>query len=323
MRRCPSLRSLFTAVALSALAAAALAQTAPMSLKVGGLKTIGLLPVTYGVEKGYFKREGLDVEVVTVNAGPAVISAVASGSVQIGYAASLPVLFARAQSQPVRIFTAFTFETNKPEGQWTWLMASERSGVKSVKDLAGKTIAINASSSLCELLAREHLAKAGVTWDAVKKIVVPFPQMQAALQLGNADAACLVEPFRTNARIAPAVKAVQLASGALAGGAPRHALDVLFVREDWGQANKDALRRFNKGLQAALDDFSRDQAGWRKRVVDEFKLGPTVVSLMKSDFNFTDIVPRTSDIQPLIDGLARQGLLATPLKAEDLVLPLR
>lgn len=314
-----SLRPALVAAGLAALAAAAPAQTA---LKVGGLKTISLLPVSYAVEKGYFKREGLDVEVVTVNSGPAVISAVMSNSVQIGYSASLPVLFARAQNQPVRIFTAFTYETTQPEGQWTWLVASERSGVKSVKELAGKTIAINASSSLCELLAREHLAKAGVAWDAVKKIVVPFPQMQAALQLGNADAACLVEPFRTNVRVAPAIKGVTLASGSLAGGAPRYALDILFAKEDWGNANKDTLRRFNKGLKAALDDFSRDRAAWRKLIADEFKLGPAVVSLMKSDLEFSDLLPKASDIQPLVDGLSRHGLLSAPLKAGDLILPL-
>lgn len=303
------------------LAGAVSAQTA---VKVGGLRTIALLPVTYAVEKGYFKREGLDVEVVSVNSGPAVISALMSDSVQIGYSASLPVLFARAQHQPVRIFTAFTYETSKPDGQWTWLVASERSGVKSLKDLAGKTVALNASGALCELMVREHLAKAGVAWDSVKKIVVPFPQMQAALQLGNADAACIIEPFRTQARVSPAIKAQTLAAGALADGSPRWALDVLFTREDWGNAHKDVLRRFNKGLVAALDDFRKQPGLYRQLITQEFKLSAAVVSLMKSDLSYaSDIVPQAADIQPLIDGLKRQGLLSEPMTSADLILPLK
>lgn len=319
MRLTHLLRSLCVVAGLTGIAAVAAAQTA---LKVGGLKTISLLPVSYAVEKGYFKREGLAVEVITVNSGPAVISAVASGSVQVGYSASLPVLFARAQSQPVRIFTAFTYETTKPEGQWTWLISSERSGVKSVKELAGKTIAINASGGLCELAVREQLSKAGVAWDAVKTIVVPFPQIQAALQLGNADAACLVEPFRTNVRVSPAIKGVTLAAGTLTDGTPRYALDVLFVREDWGNANKEALRRFNKGLQSALDDFARDHARWRKLIADEFKLGPAVVSLMKSDLEFSELQPKSSDLEPLIKALLRYRLLPAPLADDDLILSL-
>lgn len=317
------LNHLLRSLAVAALTAAAGIASAQTALKVGGLKTISLLPVSYGVEKGYFKREGLDVEVVTVNSGPAVISALMSNSVQIGYSASLPVVFARAQGQPVRIFTAFTYETTKPEGQWTWLIASERSGVKSVKELAGKTIAINASGGLCELAVREHLAKAAIAWDAVKTIVVPFPQMQAALQLGNADAACLVEPFRTNVRVSPAIKGVTLAAGSLADGTPRYALDVLFVRQDWGNANQELLRRFNKGLQSALGDFSRDRAAWRKLIADEFKLSPAVVSLMKSDLEFSDLQPKASDLEPLIKALVRNRMLPAPIPADDLILSLR
>ncbi|MBS0447778.1 MAG: ABC transporter substrate-binding protein [Proteobacteria bacterium] len=312
-----------TGVACAALLTAALAAQAETSLKVAGLRTISLLPIEYAAKQGYFKREGVDVEVLTVNAGPAVISAVASGSAQIGYTASVPVLFARAQGQPVRIFDAFTYETAKPEGQWTWLVASEKSGIKSVKDLAGKTLAMNASGALCELQFREHMAKAGVSFDAAKKIVVPFPQMQAALQLGNADAACVVEPFRTNMKVSPEIKAVTIASGTLAGNAQRYTLDVLFAREDWGQANQDALRRFNRGLLAAFADFKRDPTLFRRLITEGFKLSPAVVSLMKSDLDFTDLQPSAADTKPLIDGLQQQGLLKTPLRPDDVILQVK
>lgn len=306
---------------LLGLVGATLAAQAQTALKVGGLRTISLLPVMYAEKQGYFKREGLDVEVTTVNAGPAVVSAVMSNSVQIGYAASLPVLFARAQNQPVRIFSAFTYETQKPDGQWTWLVASERSGVKTMKDLAGKTVALNASGALCELQFREHLAKAGVAWDAVKKIVVPYPQMQAALQLGNADAGCVIEPFRTNVRVAPAVKAIPLATGTLPG-VPSYALDVLFVNETWGNANKDVLRRFQKGMATAMSDFASKPGLYRQLIADDFKLSPVVVSLMKSDLEWSMRAPAATDVQPLIDAMARHKMLTAPLKGADLILPL-
>jgi ABC-type nitrate/sulfonate/bicarbonate transport system substrate-binding protein len=249
-----------------------------------------------------------------------VISAVTSGSAQIGYTASVPVLFARSQNQPVRIFDAFTYETSQPNGQWTWLVASKKSGIKSVHDLAGKTLAMNAMGNVCELQFREHMAKAGVSFDAAKKIVVPFPQMQAALQLGNADAACVVEPFRTNMKVSPEIQATTIASGILADQSQRYTLDVLFVREDWGQANLDTLRRFNRGLMSALADFNKDNASFRKTITDDFKLSPTVVSLMKSDLAFTALQPSAADIKPLLDGLTRNGLLKTPVKAEDVIL---
>ncbi len=316
-------RSSIRAVVAGLLVAVALSAAAQTTLKVAGLRTIALLPVQHALQQGYFKREGLDVELITVGAGPAVISAVVSGSAQIGYTASVPVLFARAQNQPVRIFDAFTYETQKEGGQWTWLVASKKSGITSMKDLAGRTLALNAMGALCELQFREHMAKAGIPFESARKIVVPFPQMQAALQLGNADAACVVEPFRTSMKVSPGIDAVTLASGVLANPARRHALDVLFVREDWGQAHMAALRSFNRGLMSALHDFNKDNASLRRRITEDFKLGPAVVSLMKSDLEFSALQPEPADIQPLLDGLLRQGLLKTSLKAEDVTLHVR
>lgn len=300
--------------------APAQAQTA---VKIGGLRTFPFLAVTHAHKQGYFKREGLDVEVITVNSGPAVVSALMGGSVQVGYSASLPPIFARAANQPVRIFSQFSQETNKPDGSWTWLMATEKSGVKSAKDLAGKTVAINATGALCELLVREHLAKAGVAWDSVRKIVVPFPQTQAALQLGNADAACLIEPFRTSVKVAPEIRAVELGGGALAGTAPAYALDVLFVREDWGRANMETLKRINRGMEAALKDFRTQPGLLRRLIAEEFKLSPAAISLMKHDMAFTELKVGVADVKPLLEGLARHKLLPASLQPEDVILEVK
>jgi len=307
----------------AALMFTALCAAAQTSVKVGGFRTITMLSIEHGVKQGHFKREGLDVEIVTVNAGPAVISALASDSVQIGYAASVPVLFARAQNQPVRIFDALTFESGRKDDQWTWLIASARSGVTSARELQGKTVAINAGGGACELLLRDHLAKAGVAYDSVKKIVVPFPQMQAALQLGNADAVCVVEPFRTNINVSPAIKGAAVARGILAEQSQRYALDVLFVREDWGRANADVLKRFNRGLAQALADYRKDPTLLRKQMIEDFKLGPATVSLMKSDIEFEVLQIKPAEVKPLLDGLTRHGMLKANLKPEDFILQLQ
>ena len=305
------------------LASSAHAQdSAPVSLTLGGLRTIQFLPVQYAQKQGYFKREGLDVNVIALNSGPAVISAVVSGSVQVGYASPVPIIFARAQSQPVRIFNALTMTSPTGNAQWNWLVASEKSGIKSIKDLAGKTIALNTMGGACELQFRENMDKAGVPFDSVKKIVVPYPQMQATLQLGNADAACTVEPFQTSMRVSPEVKAVTLSNGTLADRSKPFPEDVLFVREDWGNAHKDALRRFNRGVAAALADFKKDPALFRRFITEEFKLSGAVVSLM-SNMEFAGVQPTAAEIKPLVDALTRHQMLKTVVNPEDVVLRLK
>jgi NitT/TauT family transport system substrate-binding protein len=183
-------------------------------------------------------------------------------------------------------------------------------------------VAINAMGGACELLVRDHLAKAGVPYDAVKRIVVPFPQMQAALQLGNADAACLVEPFRTNVNVSPAIQGVTVAKGILSDLSKPYALDVLFVREDWGKANGDALRRFNRGLAASLADYRKDPALLRKQMAEEFKLGAATVSLMQSNLVFGDMRATPAQIKPLLDGLTKHAMLKGAPPAEDVILQL-
>ena len=323
IRTLPRVLAAAAAVAVLAVSWPAAPAHAQTAVKIGGLRTFPFLAVMHAQKQGYFKREGLDVEVIAVNSGPAVVSALMGGTVQVGYSASLPPIFARAANQPVRIFSQFSQESNKPGGAWTWLMASERSGVKSVKDLAGKTVAINATGALCELLVREHLARAGVAWDSVKKIVVPFPQTQAALQLGNADAACLIEPFRSNVRVAPEIRAVELGGGAVPGATSPYALDVLFVREDWGRANVDTLRRVNRGMEAALKDFRTQPGLLRRLIAEEFKLSPAAISLMKYDMEFTELRVGPADVRPLLEGLARHKLLPASLRPEDVILELK
>jgi NitT/TauT family transport system substrate-binding protein len=312
------------ALMIVALACSAQAQTQPpIALTLAGLRTIQFLPVQYAQKQGYFKREGLDVNLISLNSGPAVISAVASGSAQVGYASPVPIIFARAQSQPVRIFDALTMSSPKGDVQWNWLVASEKSGIKSIKDLAGKTIALNTMGGACELQFRENMAKAGVSFDSAKHIVVPYPQMQAALQLGNADAACVVEPFRTSIHVSPEIKGRELSNGTLADRGKRYPEDILFVRDDWGKANMEALRRIHRGVAAALADFKKDPTLLRRVMTEDFKLSGAVVSLMSNNMEFANVPPAASDIKPLVEALTRHQMLKTAVNPDDVILQVR
>jgi ABC-type nitrate/sulfonate/bicarbonate transport system substrate-binding protein len=295
----------------------------PVSVKIGGLRTIQFMPVQYALKEGYFKREGLDVDLVLLNSGPAVISAVLSGSVQVGYASPVPIIFARAQGQPVRMFNALTMTSSQSAMQWNSLIASERSGVKSVKELAGKTLALNTMGGACELQFREAMGTAGVSFDGAKKIVVPFPQMQAALQLGNADAACPVEPFRASMLLTPEVKGTVLASGTVSGATHRYPEDILFTSDEWGNANKDLLLRINHALASAIIDLKKDPALLRRMLVEDLKLSDSIVEALSPGMEFTSVVPDAADIEPIVGALNRHQMLKSEVRPGDTVLTLQ
>lgn len=307
---------------------AAFAQASPkpalQTIRIGGLRADSMIRLYHAERAGYLAQEGLKAEFTLLGSGPAVASAVVSGSVDVGYSAVVPGIFARANQQPLRMFMTMATESGAAGQQGTWIAVRDASPARSLKDLAGKTVAINASGALCELLVRDHLAKAGVAYDAVKIVVLPFPQMQAALQTGNADAACLTEPFFAAAKLAPQVRARALAAGMVADLAPqtRVAQDGMFVRDDWGSANKDVLRKLIKATARATEDFRKKPALYRQQMVEEFKLTPATANQIAIYFDFGELSAQPRDLQPILNAMQRHGLLKSELKAEDVVLPL-
>jgi NMT1/THI5 like len=73
------------------------------------------------------------------------------------------------------------------------------SGIRTVKQLAGKTIAVNALAGLTVLLIDNMLTASGMTPSQVHYTVIPFPSMPAALAAHRVDAAFLIEPYLTQA----------------------------------------------------------------------------------------------------------------------------
>ena len=65
---------------------------------------------------------------------------------------------------------------------------------------------MNAAGASCEVQLRAYLMDAGVPWDSIRVLILPFPQMPAALQLGNADVACTIEPFHSAILLSPQIE---------------------------------------------------------------------------------------------------------------------
>src|SRR5690349_14144572 len=157
-----------------ALAAATTAQAQELTkLRITNFTNIVVTPIFYGLEKGWYKEAGLDIEIVKVATGAASVSAVAANQADIGWAAATVPMFARSQGVPVKIFMTADQE-GPPDHYGTHIDATAKSGISKFADAKGKTIMINAFGTAGELAIRERLMDAGVAWDDVKKVVVPF-----------------------------------------------------------------------------------------------------------------------------------------------------
>jgi NitT/TauT family transport system substrate-binding protein len=112
-----------------------------------------------GVEQGFFKKQGLDVEATYTQGGASNEQAVISGSVDIALATGfLGIIAAYVKGAPVRIISPEA--TGAPDIFW-YVKAS--SPIKSMKDLHGQTVSFSNPGSSSNLILLTLLKEAGVT----------------------------------------------------------------------------------------------------------------------------------------------------------------
>lgn len=316
----PYARCFRFAAALALAAAISLPAAAQQTLRLAYLRTPSIIPVLDAQQMGYFKKQGIAVALITLNNGPAAVAAVVSGSADIGYAATLPLISAAAEHQPIRAFLTNNSE-RWPGPMFEYLLASARSGVKTLAGLKGKTAASNATNGGCDLMIRDHLRAAGVPASAVHMAVVPFPQMKAALQLGTVDAVCTIPPFAQAIMQSPQIHPTVLARGVVAdlkqiGSFP---IECYFARPDWLAKNRKAAAAFMRALLAADKDLAARPDKFHQMIGKAFGLPAALADQIPDALNTTSMVAEAKDYKPAIDALVRTGLLAKPIPPEDVV----
>jgi NitT/TauT family transport system substrate-binding protein len=162
---------------------------------------VGILPITstaallLGVQKGFFKDEGLDVQTHVAQSGAALVPAIVSGQYQFGFSNNVSLLIAFSKGLPVRIVRTANSAGTDPSPSQEGLVVAKNSPVTSLSQLAGKTIAVNSLNNTPHLADLITLEKAGVDSGTVKFVEVGYPDMPLALKQGRVDAADLTEPF--------------------------------------------------------------------------------------------------------------------------------
>lgn len=288
----------------------------PVTVRFAYLTAVDLLPYFVAQKKGYFTEQGLTVEPMLVTGGAAVVGAVSGGSAEVGYAGTVPLIAARIQGLPLKYFSGLALDKG-PSNHTLVYVGSNKGSVKTVRDLKGKTIAMNARSGQCELIARLRLADAGMSIDDVNVTTIPFPQMQAAVQLGNVDAACNNDPFLASMK--QAGMDVELMAGLVA---KEHVNELqlhsgMFASENWLKQNPRLADGFRKALGKAMKDIAANDAEARRILVEYTKIDPEIASQVGLSIAQTDI-PLPA-LQAVIDAAAATGVTPKRIDASEMI----
>src|SRR5262245_22683183 len=166
---------------------------APQVGAVGALSDAGIF---VALDRGFFKAEGLDVELVTFKNGPQIIPSLATGQTQVSGATVSPSLFnALARGIDLKLVT----DKGQVSKGFGWAALAVRSDlaatIKDYKDLKGRRIALPTKNvSLFTQLAKA-LEMGGLTVDDVDLVEIGFAEMMPAFVNRAIDAAMVIEPF--------------------------------------------------------------------------------------------------------------------------------
>lgn len=241
--------------------------SAPQQSGAGSLTkvTVGVLSIApsaavqYGVEKGYFSKEGLDVQFQTGQGGAAMLPAVSSGSMDFAVGNPLSVLVAADKGLDMKVVTGFS-NSIASGNDIEAVIVKKDSPIKSWKDLAGKTVSVNAVNTQGDLTIMESVAKDGGDPKAVKFSEVAFPDAQAQLDRGNIDAAWVPEPFISKMLSDPSNRVLGYPYQVVVPGLPTM---VSFTSGNYAKSNPDTVAKFKSAMKNTLDAVQNDQQGFK------------------------------------------------------------
>jgi NitT/TauT family transport system substrate-binding protein len=286
-------------------------------IKLGLLPILDVASVHVAIKKGYFKEEGLEVEPKIIQGGAAAIPGLISSDLDMTFGNWVSFFAAESKGAAKAVDgIKLVSDGYQAKSEMFLIVTGAGSAIKSPKDLAGKTIAINTFKNIAELTAKATLEANNVDPGSVTFKEFAFPDMQAALQNKTVDAAFLVEPFITRAqRAIGAVAVLDAASG------PTDNIPIA------GYATTGKFAKENPNTVAA---FQRAMAKGQKDAADRHTVEPLLQEYAQVDKETASLVhfgefPTTLDatrLQRVATLMKTYGLLEKEMDVKPMLLSL-
>lgn len=310
-------RKQFVAGTAAALAAGATlpaqAQTPPLKLRIGSGPAEGYAEGWYGVDVGFFKNNGLDVEYMPFNSGSVATAAVLAGNCDIACAPTLTVATAVSKNVPLGIVAGAAVNTHN--GPQALLCVRKDGPLHTAKDMVGKTIGVNVLGTSVDLAVQAWLAKNGLDPKSVKFVELLADESGAAIDRGTIDAFAEGEPALSDALRRNDVRVLADPMPAIA---PRFLYAAWYATPTWYHANLEAAKRFQTATYQAGKWGMANRAASAVIVAKYTKLPVAdITTMMRAEFS--DGI-HVDEIQPLLDTATKFGFLPRPMTTAEIVL---
>lgn len=232
-----------------------------LTLMSGGASKLIYLPVTLASRLGYFRSEGLDVQILSVPAGIDTSTELIAGAIQgaVGYYDHTIDLQSRGEDvEAVVIFGrsagVAALASTKAEGR-----------IRTMADAEGRKLGVTGFGASTWFLSRYLMRGAGVAPNAYT--VVPLDSDRRfvdAMTNGTVDVGVIEEPTASrliSAGVAYVVVDMRTVEGTNAVLGGNYAGACLYLQRNWVSVHQDETRRLVRALVRALAFISTHSAG--------------------------------------------------------------
>lgn len=274
----------------------------------------------FGMDDSFKNALGDEYQInwFTFNAGPSEMEAIRSGNIDIGYIGPIPAI---TGYKNVKIIAGVT-------SAGSVLVSAHNSGIKTVNDLKGKTVAVPQFGNTQDILLRMILENAGIdisengsSDDAVEIIQQENANIKSLLIGNQIDAALVPEPWGSRLIVEANADVVLDYNEILDGNYP---VAVLIVNTEYLEKNRETVKNFLREHIAITDKINKDSKT-AAEAVNQKILSITGVALEKNVLDaaygrlgFTYTIDEES-IKSFIDVCIKSNLVGSDANAETLI----
>jgi NitT/TauT family transport system substrate-binding protein len=229
--------------------------------------------VSYGVQRGHFEDEGIDLQVTpNPGGGTATVPALLQGDFDVMGLDLVSALTTIGAGLPLRMVSAGSATSDEAEGDFSAVLVKADSPIQGPEDLDGIRLGVNALLNVNELYIQRTLEEQGKPASAISPIELPFPDILAAINRGDVDAGIVIEPFAT----------IGQSQGLRVVDRPWHAIKpglqigTMVMTDQKVNEDPELAAAFARAVQATADDVRDDPAAFRAALPALIELDPAL-----------------------------------------------
>lgn len=280
-------------------------ETAATTLHFGVMSSIDVVPFLIAQDQGYFEEEGINLDLQVFAAAKDRDAALQAGELDGVLCDEVAISIYQNSDINMQI-------TGTTNGSWT-LVASPESGITSLADLKGKSMAIS-ENTMIDYLSDYLAVNNGMSVEDIEKVAIPpMPARLEALNNNQVNAAILPTPFNDTAIANGGVEITKIYNEDIM-------ISVTGFLQEIIDQNPEAIKGFYKAYNKAIDYINNtDISEFEDVIISAANYSEEMRGNIVLPEYLYNYLPAEENVQKVLDWSKDKGLLTKDIKASDVI----